>query len=106
MRIGVLGARTTAFKSVRFDEGARESKGVDVETLDLTQIFAKMETISLNDPRMADWEKEIKAISNTCDVPEYAIINQCKLGIALEELQQEMKLDVMAIRCWSELQYE
>ena len=106
MRIGVLGARTTAFKSVRFDEGAMESKGVDVETLDLTQIFAKMETISLNDPRMADWEKEIKAISNTCDVPEYAIINQCKLGIALEELQQEMKLDVMAIRCWSELQYE
>lgn len=106
MRIGVLGARTTAFKSVRFDEGAMERLGADVETLDLTQIFAKMEAVAEDDARMADWEKEIKAISDTCDTPKYAIINQCKLGIALEELQKEMKLDVMAIRCWSELQYE
>ena len=37
---------------------------------------------------------------------EKAIIDQCRLGIALDELRQDMKLDVMAIRCWSELQYE
>lgn len=106
MRIGVLGARTTAFKSVRFDEGALEARGADVETLDLTQIFDKMHSISADDPRLSDWEKEIKAISDTSDTPAYAILNQCKLGVALEELQSEMKLDVMAIRCWSELQYE
>ena len=106
MRIGVLGARTTAFKSVRFDEAALEQKGADVETLDLTQVFDKMKSIADDDPRLADWEKEIKAISDTCDTPEYAILNQCKLGVALEELRTEMKLDVMAIRCWSELQYE
>lgn len=106
MRIGVLGARTTAFKSVRFDEGALELKGADVETLDLTQVFDKMKAIADEDSRLADWEKEIKAISDTCDAPEYAILNQCKLGVALEEIKTEMKLDVMAIRCWSELQYE
>lgn len=106
MRVGVLGARTTAFKSVRFDEGALESRGCDVETLDLTQVFDKMKAISDNDSRISQWEKDIKDISNTCDAPEYAIINQCKLGIALEEIRNEMKLDVMAIRCWSELQYE
>ena len=106
MRIGVLGARTTAFKSVRFDESALEARGADVETLDLTQIFDKMHAVDENDPRMEVWKKEIKAISDTSNTPEYAIINQCKLGIALEELQDEMKLDVMAIRCWSEFQYE
>jgi L-fucose isomerase-like protein len=106
MRIGVLGARTTAFKSVRFDEAAMESRGVDVETLDMTQIFAKMEAIADEDSRIADWKTELENISDTSDTPAYAILNQCKLGIALEELQQEMKLDVMAIRCWSELQYE
>ena len=106
MRIGVIGARTTAFKSVRFDEGALESRGVDIETLDLTQVFAKMKKIEDNDPRLAEWEKEILAISNTCDTPAYAIVNQCKLGVALEELREEMALDAMAIRCWSELQYE
>lgn len=106
MRIGVLGARTTAFKSVRFDEGAMESRGADVETLDLSQIFERMHKIADEDPRLAHWEKEIKLISDTSDTPAYAIRNQCKLGVALEELKQEMKLDVMAIRCWSELQYE
>ena len=106
MRIGVLGARTTAFKSVRFDEGAMESRGADVETLDMTQIFAKMEAIADDDERMEQWKHEIQNISDTSDAPEYSIVNQCKLGIALEELQQEMQLDVMAIRCWSELQYE
>ena len=93
MRIGVLGARTTAFKSVRFDEGALEQRGADVETLDLTHIFDKMKAIADNDSRLADWEKEIKAISDTCDTPEYAILSQCKLGVALEELKTEMKLD-------------
>ena len=106
MRIGVLGARTTAFKSVRFDESALESRGADVETLDLTQIFDKMRSIADDDCRLAGWEKGIKAISDTSDTPAYAILNQCKLGVALEQLQAEMKLDVMAIRCWSELQYE
>lgn len=106
MRIGVLGARTTAFKSVRFDEGALESKGADVETFDLTQIFAMMDKISDDDPRIEAWRADLQTVSRIEDAPEKAIIDQCKLGIALEELRQDMKLDVMAIRCWSELQYE
>ncbi|MBE6583893.1 MAG: hypothetical protein E7649_02755 [Ruminococcaceae bacterium] len=105
-RVGVIGARTTAFKSVRFDEGALEERGVDVETLDLTQVFDKMKGIADDDARLAAWENDINEISNTCDAPRYSIVNQCKLGVALEELIAEMKLDVLAIRCWSELQYE
>lgn len=106
MRIGVLGARTTAFKSVRFDESALESTGIDVETFDLTQLFSKVEKKSDDTADLKKWEDAIKKISDTDHVPEYAILNQCKLGIALEELQKEMNLDVMAIRCWSELQYQ
>lgn len=105
-RIGVIGARTTAFKSVRFDEGALEERGVDVETLDLSQLFDKMKSIKENDPRLDDWIKDLNEASDTCDVPSYAMINQAKLGVALEEMKQEMALDAMAIRCWSELQYE
>ncbi|MBQ8718425.1 MAG: hypothetical protein IJY66_04095 [Clostridia bacterium] len=106
MRVAVLGARTTAFKSVRFDEGAWEAHGCDVETLDMTQLFDKMKKIADDDPRMAEWEREICAISDISDAPRYAIVNQCKFGIALQELRDEIKADVIAIRCWSELQYE
>ena len=105
-RVGVIGARTTAFKSVRFDEGALEARGVDVETMDLTQVFDKIKAIGDDDERLAVWEKYINEISDTSDTPEYAIVNQCKLGVALEELVAEMELDALAIRCWSELQYE
>lgn len=106
LRIGVLGARTTAFKSVRYDESAMECRGVDVETLDLSQILHRIENVSDDDVRLEAWEKEIKGISSINDTPDYAIKSQCKLGIVLEELQKEMHLDSMAIRCWSELQYE
>lgn len=106
MRVGVIGARTTAFKSVRFDEGALEARGVDVETLDLTQVFDKIKNIKDDDARLAQWEKDLNEASDTCDVPRYAIVNQCKLGVALEELIAEMGLDALAMRCWSELQYE
>ena len=106
MRIAVLGARTTAFKSVRFDEGALEARGCDVETLDLTQVFDKMKKISDDDSRLSEWENALKATADVSDVPRYAITNQCKLGIAIEELQKEMNIDISAIRCWSEFQYE
>lgn len=105
-RVGVIGARTTAFKSVRFDEGALEARGVDVETLDLTQVFEKINAIRDDDVRLVAWAKDINEISDTCDVPDYALLNQCKLGVAMEELITEMGLDALAIRCWSELQYE
>ena len=105
-RVGVIGARTTAFKSVRFDEGALEARGVDVETLDLTQVYDKIKAIKDDDARLAAWEQSIGELSDTCDAPAYAILNQCKLGVALEEIVSEMKLDALAIRCWSELQYE
>ena len=105
-RVGVVGARTTAFKSVRFDEGALEARGVDVETLDLSQVFDRIKAIRDDDARLAKWKQDLCEISNVCDAPEYAIVNQCKLGVALEEIVAEMELDALAIRCWSELQYE
>lgn len=64
MRIGVLGARTTAFKSVRFDEGAMKSRGADVETLDMTQIFAKIREIFDDDLRLNEWKTELWKVSD------------------------------------------
>ena len=40
--VGVLGARTTPFKTVRIDEIAFQKRGVNVETLDLSQVFKLM----------------------------------------------------------------
>lgn len=45
LRIGAIGARTTAFKTVRIDEIAMENKGIGVETVDLSQVFARMREV-------------------------------------------------------------
>lgn len=105
-RIGVLGARTTAFKSVRFDEGAFEERGTDIETLDMSQVFERIRDLDDGDPRLKEWRRDLERISDMGDTPEYAIANQCKLAVAIDDLRKEMALDALAVRCWSELQHE
>ena len=41
--IGALGARTTAFKTVRIDEIAMQNKRINVETIDLSLVFKMMD---------------------------------------------------------------
>ena len=49
MVVGAIGARTTAFKTVRIDETALQKHGITVETLDLADIFARVEALSSTD---------------------------------------------------------
>lgn len=106
MRLGVFGARTTAFKSVRFDESAMEKFGCDVETIDLTQIFSKFKTIDENSAAAMFFAKKLTETGDLSDTPDYAKKNLAILGATFKALIDEMKLDAIAIRCWSELQYE
>ena len=106
MRMGVFGARTTAFKSVRFDEGAMERLGCDVETYDLTQVFAKFKTIDENSEDVKFFAKKLEETGNLCDTPDYAKKNLAILGAALKAFVDENKLNAITVRCWSELQYE
>ena len=106
MRLGVFGARTTAFKSVRYDEGAMEARGSDVETIDMTQVFDRFKTIDENSEDVKFFARKLAETGDLCDTPEYAKKNLAVLGAAFKSFVDEMKLDAIAVRCWSELQYE
>ena len=106
MRLGVFGARTTAFKSVRYDEGAMEARGCDVETIDMTQVFDRFKTIDENSEDVKFFARKLAETGDLCDTPEYAKKNLAVLGAAFKSFVDEMKLDAIAVRCWSELQYE
>ena len=45
MVVGAIGARTTPFKTVRIDELALQRHGITMETLDLSDIFARMKAL-------------------------------------------------------------
>jgi len=49
MRVGAIGARPTAFNTVRYSEKLLEASGIDVDTIDLSEIFGRIERLKDSD---------------------------------------------------------
>ncbi len=104
MRVGVIGARTSAFKSVRYDETVLERHGVEVETYDLTAIISVYNKLSDDDASVLKWKEELHTAADFGCAPAGKDNVLAKFGAALESVITTAKLDAIAIRCWSELQ--
>jgi len=105
-RVGALGARTTAFKSVRYDEMALERHGIDVETFDMSSLFSAVRKLSGTEPVVRQWRERLQETANFRDVPESQSVRLGCLAAAIDDLIQTNGLDALALRCWSELQAE
>lgn len=100
--IGAIGARTTAFKTVRVDEIALQRRGINIETFDLSRVFSMMDNVGID-----KLNKKKEYLKNDVDFGNYADIkleNIARLAVALDELIEEYRLHAIAIRCWDELQ--
>lgn len=104
VNIGAIGARTTAFKTVRTDEIALQRKGINVEALDLSEIFSRMRTVSEKD--MLEKKDIINAVTTFRNYPEEKLNNLARLQVVLEDIIKQFDLDAVAIRCWNEFQLE
>ncbi len=102
VHIGAIGARTTAFKTVRCDEIAMLRKGVDIEDYDLSDIMNRMENVDCENARNRA-QQLIQKFSGLEKHPEKAD-HMARLAIVLDELIKTMKLDAVAVRCWDELE--
>ena len=49
LRVGAIGARPTAFNTVRYSEKILESQGISIETLDLSEVLGRIERMKDND---------------------------------------------------------
>lgn len=102
--IGSIGARTTAFKTVRVDEIALANKRINVEDFDLSYIFDRMDALKIDDPKMIS---KMAALSNISDFSKYKeekLINISKFAVVIDDLIEEYDLHALSIRCWNELQ--
>ncbi|MGO8702445.1 MAG: L-fucose/L-arabinose isomerase family protein [Candidatus Brocadiia bacterium] len=106
MSVGAVGARTTAFKTVRFDELALQRKGITVETFDLADIFARVRAVSPAGAAYREKAAKMKSYSDWSGVPDQSLDTIVRLGIVLDNLAAECKLQAMALRCWSEMQQQ
>jgi L-fucose isomerase-like protein len=106
LTVGAIGARTTAFKTVRIDELALQRHGITVETFDLSDVFARMRSLPAGEPRLKDKAERLKRFTRWDGVPAEALDNLARMGVVLDALIEEHRLDAVAVRCWMEIQQE
>jgi L-fucose isomerase-like protein len=104
MVVGAIGARTTAFKTVRIDEVALQRHGITMETLDLSGVFARMKAVKSSDETYKAKAETLTGYTSWEGVPEEAFDNIVRLGVVLDAIIEEYQMDAIALRCWIELQ--
>lgn len=100
--VGAIGARTTAFKTVRCDEIAFQSKRVNVETIDMSVVFDLMDTADAE--KIEEKKRKYLTLSDFSAWSDIKLENIARLGVAVDRLIEEYDLQAIAIRCWNELQ--
>ncbi len=106
MAVGAVGARTTPFKTVRIDEVALQRHGITVETFDLSDIFLRVKAVKPETFEYKDKAHSLRAAASWEGVPERAFENLVRLGVTLDAITAEARLDALAIRCWTEMQLQ
>lgn len=103
MTVGAIGARTTAFKTVRIDELALQRHGITMETIDLSDVFARMANVKQDEVYRAKLQS-LDACGSWADVPSDAKDKLVRLGVVIDQIIEEFQLDALALRCWLEMQ--
>lgn len=103
LRMGCIGARPTAFNTVRYSEKILEANGISVETVDLSDIFGRIGRLSDDDPAVQTKLAEIQAYVTT-HAPRPALIKMAKLAHVVADWMHSADVTVSAIQCWTAMQ--
>lgn len=102
--IGCIGARTTAFKTTRFDEIGLQKNGITVEAFDLSELVFKVGKKSDSDAAVVDKIAHLEAYSDFSAIPAEKKAMLAKISVVIDEYVAEYHLDALAIRCWNEME--
>ncbi len=104
--VGAIGARTTAFKTVRIDELALQKHGITMETYDLSEVFCRVRALTDADGAVKEKAATLKAYADFSRVPDESFSTITRMGVVFDQIIEENNLDAVAIRCWVEMQRE
>jgi L-fucose isomerase-like protein len=104
LRVGSIGARPAAFQTVRYSEKLLESQGISVETLDLSEILARIDRRKDDDEAVQAKLGEIGKYVSTENVPKAALLKMAKLGVVVDEWMERSDLTISAIQCWTAIE--
>jgi len=103
-RVGMLGARPSAFNTVRFSEKLLEMSGISVETLDLSEVLGRATRLSNEDARLKAKLEQVRAYVPNQGVPNEALMRMAKMGVIIDQWMQDNALVASAIQCWTSME--
>lgn len=103
-RIGAIGARPAAFKTVRFSEKILEAQGIAVEPIDLSEILGRVERLKDSDRAVKHKLDQIFAYVSIDGVPDSALMKMAKLGAVVDAWMKEADVTVSAVQCWTSME--
>jgi len=104
LRVGALGARPAAFKTVRYSEKLLEKYGVSVDTLDLYEFLGRVDRLSDDSASVQAKLSAIRGYVPAGQVPEVSLRKMARMGVVLDEWMAEGGLEATAIQCWTALE--
>jgi L-fucose isomerase-like protein len=104
LRVGVLGARPTAFNTVRFSEKLLELAGISVETLDLSEVFGRVGKLADNDARVKAKIAAIRDYVATKGIPDASLLKMAKFGVVVDDWMKDNELAGSSVQCWTSME--
>lgn len=103
-RIGAIGARPGAFKTVRYSEKLFEATGMSVQTLDLSDVFGWVRRLDDGDAKVTAEIERIKQYAAYEAVPTASLTKIAKLSSTIRGWMADNGITATAIQCWDSLQ--
>ncbi|HWF90627.1 MAG TPA: L-fucose/L-arabinose isomerase family protein [Terriglobales bacterium] len=104
LRVGAIGARPTAFNTVRYSEKILEANGVSIETLDLSEVLGRIERMKDSDEHAQAKLTKIKSYVDSANVPAPALMKMAKLGAVVDQWMAATEVKVSAVQCWTSIE--
>lgn len=104
LRIGAIGARPTAFNTVRYSEKILEANGISTETLDLSEVFGRVGRLKDDhagvQAKLADMRKYV----SNAGIPDTSLMKMAKLGFVIDDWMKATDVKISAVQCWTSME--
>src|ERR1700733_12695389 len=104
LRIGSIGARPTAFNTVRYSEKLLEAHGITTETVDLSEILGRIAKLKDDHAGVQGKLTEIRKYVTTSGVPDAALVKMAKLGYVIDDWMKQTDVRISAVQCWTSME--